>query len=169
MIGGGRTVFAWSALALALAACGGETVRPERSAAALATVAPAASAAPAFATVDRTATSHIVAARTAVVRDAAAWQGLWTEHAGVEAPLPPVDFAKDMVIGVFLGHRASGCYAADVAALEETGGKLRVQAVETTPGPNSVCMMMITAPAHLIVTARSDLAVEFATETRAQQ
>ncbi len=118
-----------------------------------------------FVTLDQSATSRIAAARTVVVKDAQAWQRLWAEHAGPDAAPPQVDFASRMVIGVFLGTRSSGCYATEIARIDAAGSKLRVQAIDKVPGPTVRCMMMITAPAHLVATARSDLPVEFATET----
>jgi hypothetical protein len=128
--------------------------------------APAADSAPAFTTLDQSKTSHIDAARTVVVKDAAAWARLWDEHAGSDRPAPQVDFTTSMVVGVFLGSRPSGCHSTAIAALERVGNTLRVEQVEKVPGPTVRCMMMIVTPAHLVVTARSELAVEFTTKTR---
>ncbi len=43
--------------------------------------------------------SGIATARTVVVRDEAAWQALWNE-AATRKPIPKVDFAKRMLVGV---------------------------------------------------------------------
>lgn len=126
---------------------------------------PQAAAALPFTTIDQGATSRIDAARTVVVKDADAWRRLWAEHAGPEIAPPPVDFATSMVVGVFLGSRPSPCYSTAIVGLESVEGKIRVQQVDKIPGPTVRCMMMIATPAHLILTARSEATVEFATKT----
>ncbi|WP_296943419.1 hypothetical protein [uncultured Massilia sp.] len=118
-----------------------------------------------FVTLDKSTTSRIDAPRTVVVRDAQAWQRLWAEHAGADAAPPQVDFAARMVVGVFLGTRSSGCHGTEIAGIAVAGGRIRVQEIDKVPGPTVRCMMMLTAPAHLVATTRSDLPVEFATET----
>jgi hypothetical protein len=102
----------------ALAGCAGPAARTDT---------PAAAGAPAFTTLDQSKTSRIDAPRTVVVKDAAAWSRLWAEHAGSDAPAPQVDFAKNMVAGVFLGSRPSGCYSTAIAGVERVGDTLRVE------------------------------------------
>lgn len=139
-----------------LAGCAGTGVRSET---------PAAAAAVAFTTIDQSKTSRIDAPRTVVVKDGAAWRRLWAEHAGSEMPPPQVDFAADMVVGVFLGSRPSGCHSTAIKGIERVGSTLRIDQVDTVPGPAVRCMMMIVTPAHLVVTPRSELVVEFVTKT----
>ena len=56
--------------------------------------------------------SGITALRFEVVRDAAAWAALWTEHAGAGTP-PAVDFTREMVVGLWLGARPTGGYSVE--------------------------------------------------------
>jgi hypothetical protein len=116
-----------------------------------------------FATVDATSMSAIHEARTVVVKDAAAWARLWNEHAPGRA-LPVVDFAADMVVGVFMGSGASSCYTTAIDGVARTADRIIVHELRSVPGPDVVCAMHVTTPAHLVVVPRSDLLVEFATE-----
>lgn len=63
--------------------------------------------------------SGMAEAQNVVVRDAKAWETLWTQvnsKRGESAPpLPPVDFAKQMVVGVFTGTQPSGCNELHIA------------------------------------------------------
>lgn len=116
-----------------------------------------------FQTVDATSMSNIHEARTVVVKDAAAWTRLWSEHAPGRA-LPAVDFAANMVVGVFMGPGANSCYTMVIDGVGRTADRILVHALRSVPGPDIVCAMHVTTPAHLVVVPRSDLPVEFATE-----
>jgi hypothetical protein len=116
-----------------------------------------------FRTADVTALSNIHAARTVVVKDAAAWTRLWNEHAPGRAQ-PTVDFAADMVVGVFMGTGASGCYTTAIDGVVRTADRILVHELRSVPGPDIACAMHVTTPAHLVVVPRSDLPVEFALE-----
>ncbi len=120
----------------------------------------------AFKTVEQTSRSDIERARTEVVRDQEAWAKLWAEHAGPDAALPKIDFAEQMVIGVFMGTQESGCYSTTITDVLRYGSSIIAAHVDTVPGKDVMCTKAITAPAHIVVTARSDLAVEFAKEVR---
>jgi hypothetical protein len=116
-----------------------------------------------FQTVDATSMSNIREARTVVVKDAAAWARLWSEHAPGR-PLPTVDFAARMVVGVFMGPGANSCYTIAIDGVGRTADKILVRALRSVAGPDFACAMHVTTPAHLVAVPRSDLPVEFATE-----
>lgn len=116
-----------------------------------------------FETADATTMSAIHEARTVVVKDAAAWARLWNEHAP-DRPLPAVDFATDMVVGVFMGTGASSCYTTAIDGVARAADRIIVHELRSVPGPDIACAMHVTAPAHLVVIRRSDAPVEFATE-----
>ena len=68
------------------------------------------------------------AAAQQVVRDPAAWQALWTRlHANASAApvLPPVDFAKDMVVVAAMGMKGHGGYKIAITAAADDAGKSR--------------------------------------------
>jgi hypothetical protein len=118
----------------------------------------------AFKTIDQSTRSSVREARNVVVKDTESWAALWAQHAGAGAPLPVVDFGKQMVIGVFLGTRENGCYSTSISKVVQFGNKISVLHVDTVPGMGVLCTLQITAPAHLVVIDRSDNSVEFATE-----
>ncbi len=71
-----------------------------------------------------------------VVRDAADWAALWTEHQhrGAIMARPAVDFARETVVAVFLGQQASSGWAVEVVDVAEvTSHTLEVQYSVTRP------------------------------------
>lgn len=116
-----------------------------------------------FRTADATSLSGIQEARTVVVKDEAAWTRLWNEHAPGRDK-PAVDFASQMVVGVFMGNGPSSCYSTAIDGILGTADKILVREVRSVPGPDIMCAMHVTTPAHLAVIPRSDLPVVFSTE-----
>ena len=111
-----------------------------------------------------------------VIKDSAAWLALWAQHTdmpvavGAEpAPrlaLPAVDFSRDMVLAVFMGGFGSGCYSIGVQSIVKLDTKLQVNVLRTEPGTGAICTLAMTSPFHMVVLARSELPVEFVTQTR---
>ena len=111
-----------------------------------------------------------------VIKDSAAWLALWAQHTDMPlavgaapAPrpaLPAVDFSRDMVVAVFMGGYGSGCYSIGVQSVVKQDAKLQVNVLRTEPGPGAICTMAITSPFHMVMLPRSELAVEFVTQTR---
>lgn len=95
-----------------------------------------------------------------VVRNAADWQALWQRHAaGRQAPA--IDFAKNMVVAVFLGSRSSSGYQVEITGVRTEGDTLVVQWAERQPGPDTVAAQVMTAPAHLVTVPQHQGAVRF--------
>jgi hypothetical protein len=115
-------------------------------------------------TADATSLSNIHDERTVVVKDEAAWTRLWNEHAPGRDK-PAVDFASHMVIGVFMGYGANSCFATSIDGVVRTADRILVRELRSVPGPDIVCAMHVTSPAHLAVIPRSDLPVVFSMET----
>jgi hypothetical protein len=78
-----------------------------------------------FQTIDQTTRSGVREARNVVVRDTPSWAALWSAHAGSGAALPTVDFSRQMVVGVFLGTQANGCYATKISNVAQNFGAAR--------------------------------------------
>lgn len=75
---------------------------------------------------------------TAVARTPAEWEALWQRHTGGDKKrgAPPVDFTKEMVVGVFLGARPRAGYWVELKTVE-----LPSEAVDealTVSGPSLV-------------------------------
>ncbi len=83
-------------------------------------------AAPAPRVLDSGDQSNMDDARQAVVRTAAELNALWRLHAP-ERQQPKVNFATEMVVGVFIGSRPSAGFAVEILAVEERAGATVVQ------------------------------------------
>jgi hypothetical protein len=112
---------------------------------------------------DATSLSGVHEERTVVVKDDAAWTRLWKEHAPDRAK-PAVDFASQMVVGVFMGSGANSCYSTAIDGILRTTDRILVRELRSVPGPEIMCAIHVTTPAHLVVIPRSDLPVVFSTE-----
>ena len=117
-------------------------------------------ATPSFRTVEKGAQSLVDSARQVTARTDAEWQAIWRQHSPARA-LPAVDFAREMVVGIFLGSRPTAGYGADVAAVRDEQGVLIVQYRETQPGPERITAQVLTSPYHLIAVPKHDGAVRF--------
>lgn len=124
-------------------------------------VPPKAGAAMGFTSLDLTTRSAIGQARTVTIRDADSFSALWAAHGNVHQAMPLIDFSRNMVVGVFMGAQPNGCYSTGIDSLVRAAGKINVQVTDAVPGPNVLCTLAMTAPAHLVVTDRSELPVEF--------
>lgn len=120
----------------------------------------------AFKELDRSSRSLVAQPKNVVVRDAAGFAALWAEHGGV-MPLPQVDFARHMVIGVFLGSRPNGCHSTAIDSVVRANGKITVARTDTEPGPGVMCTLAIVHPAHIVMVERSEAPVEFTSQIKA--
>ena len=109
---------------------------------------------------DRGDQSNVDEFRQVVVRTAAGWSALWRQHAP-DRPRPAVDFARDMVAGVFLGSRPSAGFAIDVVSAREEHGNLVVRYRESSPGPGAIAAQVITSAYCIVALPRRDGEVRF--------
>jgi hypothetical protein len=113
-----------------------------------------------FTTVARGDQSGIEEAREVVVRTPEEWKKIWQAHAP-ERPMPEVDFAKQMVVGVFLGYRSTGGFGATITGIERDGENLVVSWREDRPAPGAITTQVLTYPFHLVRTDRAAGRVSF--------
>ena len=107
--------------------------------------------------------SGIDDARQVAIRTRAEWDVLWKAHTSGAAlgEQPAVDFASEMVLGVFLGTRPTAGYSVEIVRTVKVNGAVRVEYVESAPGRGSVTAQVLTAPFHLVAVPREDGPVEF--------
>ena len=102
-----------------------------------------------------------------VRRTQEAWEKLWKSHrANVKGgdPNPPkVDWAKEMVLAVYMGARPTGGYAVRIPSVTEEKEKLVAAVAERKPGPTELVSQAFTAPFTLVAVAKSEKAVEWKT------
>lgn len=99
-----------------------------------------------------------------VVRDAAEWARVWKRHQARVLPTPPlpeVDFAHEMVLGVTLGPRPTGGYGVRIRAARVRDGKLVAEVVESAPATGAIVPMVVTEPYAFVRVPRFDGEVVF--------
>jgi len=123
-----------------------------------------------FSTVELGVSSGIREPTRVVARTSREWLVVWARHAqpvGAVVP-PPVDFSRDMVVGVFMGERDTGGYQIEITGVERTAEVLRVQYQVREPEPGAVLTQALTQPFHLVRLARDDAFVSFVRESDAR-
>lgn len=119
-----------------------------------------------IATIDRGELSGVDTPRQVVVRDQAAWAALWREHAPERTP-PAVDFARTMVVGVFLGSRPTASYGVTITRVRRENGEIVVSYREDRPPPGAMVAQILTSPFHLVRVERAEGRVRFEREAAA--
>jgi len=93
-------------------------------------------------------------ARRLVIKDANAWAQFWSEL-GV-GDRPAVDFTRDVVIAAAAGQRPTGGHEIAIDRVTKADGRLTVEVVETTPGPNCMTTASLTQPVDVVVVPAAD-------------
>jgi hypothetical protein len=122
-----------------------------------------------FRVLEEGAGSAILIAELAVARDMTEYGALWSRHrpppppgvgAPVEAP-PAVDFATEIVVGIFLGGRPTTGFSVAILAAEWEGNGIRIDWEERQPGTGCVVSPAITHPYLLAAVSRTEGPVDF--------
>jgi hypothetical protein len=113
-----------------------------------------------FTTISQSEQSSVDEARQVVVRTPEAWKALWKEHAPGR-PMPAVDFATSMVVGVFLGSRNTAGYRVTITGIERDGANVAVTYREERPGGGDILAQVMTFPHHLVRVERVAGEVKF--------
>lgn len=92
--------------------------------------------------------SRIESPERQVLRDAAGLAELRSQLGGAE--LPPVDFARELVVVAAAGQKPSGGHTISVGRVTLNDGELLVEVVETTPGPDCVTTQALTQPVDVV-------------------
>jgi PrcB C-terminal len=105
-------------------------------------------------TIDRGDHSQIMSPRQVAVRTQAEWDALWREHMPARPPAP-IDFSKEMAVGVFLGSKPTAGYSVSIVSATEEGGALRVRYRETRPPADAITAQLITYPYQIVAVLKS--------------
>lgn len=105
--------------------------------------------------------SAIAEERVEVCRSRDEFAALWSEHARLqlpEPPLPEVDFAAHMVVAVFAGERPTAGYGVAVESVtrDAGAGALVVVAREDAPPEDSVQAQMVSSPFTMVAVDRAE-------------
>jgi hypothetical protein len=99
-------------------------------------------------TIEKGTDSAVESAGQFTARTQAEWTKLWKSHAW-DRPLPKVDFAREMVVGVFMGSRPTAGFAVEIVRTRVQQGTLIVEYRETPPPADAMTAQILTAPYHL--------------------
>ena len=106
-----------------------------------------------FITIAKGARSGVRQPSQIVIRSQSEWQKLWRQHTStstVPAPLPVVDFDKEIVAAVFLGEKPTGGYGVEISSAEVADRALTVFVRETSPKPGAMVTQAINQPFHIV-------------------
>jgi hypothetical protein len=115
---------------------------------------------PSFTNIAKGDSSEQQLAKQVTVRTAAEWTALWKDHAPTEK-MPAVDFAKDMVVGIFLGTKPSAGHGVEIVGVRTEGKDLIVEYVQKQPAPGTMAAQILTEPYHLVAVPKHAGTVRF--------
>ena len=64
---------------------------------------------------------------------------------------PEVNFSRDLVIAVASGEHSSGGHQIVVQQVTRDGGELRIEVVDTSPGPDCMTTSALTQPVDVVL------------------
>lgn len=105
--------------------------------------------------------SEIVDPARHVVRDSAAWEALWSSHAGPGSQPPHVDFATQMVVAAFAGERPTPGHGIEIVGARRESASLAVSVSEVQPPRGMIAAQIIVTPFHLVTLPRYEGEVRF--------
>lgn len=106
-----------------------------------------------FTTIAQGTSSGITTATRTVIRDQGAWARLWTEHTARLTPAPPpppVDFSREMVVGVFAEEQRTGGFEIEIQQIKQGPEGITVQYRERGPSPGALVTQAFTQPYHIV-------------------
>jgi hypothetical protein len=112
--------------------------------------------APSTRTIEKGDQSNVDEAKQVLVRTDAEWTRLWQQH-NPDRPRPKVDFAKEMVVAVFMGSRPNAGFSTTITSAMAANGALVVRYKETMPGAGGVSAQILTFPYHIVAISKADV------------
>jgi len=107
-------------------------------------------------TVEKGDQSNIENAKQVLVRTDAELRTLWQQHSP-DRPPPKIDFAKEMIVAVFMGSRPNAGFSTAVVSATAAAGVLMVRYSETKPGPGTVAAQILTFPYDIVAIPKADV------------
>ena len=101
-----------------------------------------------------------------VVRDSGTWATTWTRLLGSHsprAPLPAVDFSREMIVVASMGTRSSGGYTMGVDSVFAARDTVFFHVREQSPGSRCGTTAALTSPVGLARVERTDRPIGFVT------
>jgi len=106
-----------------------------------------------FQTVSKGSRSGVRDSRQMVLRGQAEWHALWAQHVSTDAlpaPPPPIDFARGLVVAVFLGDKPTGGYDVTISRAQRGHDSVVIYFRERVPAPGALVTQSLTQPFHVV-------------------
>ncbi len=117
-----------------------------------------------FATLARGQYSGIEEKKYVIVTSQKEWERLWEKVHKFITPAPDVpviDFASDIVLGVFMGTRPTGGYSIEIDELRACDDRILAIVKSRSPGPEDMVTTALTQPYHIIRLEATGREIEF--------
>jgi hypothetical protein len=114
-----------------------------------------------FVSIGQGSVSGIVDPQEVVIQSAEEWRELWSTHAPSAPAPPPVDFARELVVGIFAGQRPTSGYQVQVVRVERGETMISVVYQVTGPPADAMVAQVLTQPFLLITLPRLGLPIRF--------
>lgn len=108
-------------------------------------------------TIEKGDQSNIEDATQVLIQTDDEWTALWRRHSP-DRPMPKVNFAREMVVGVFMGSRPNAGFSTEVISAVVVKGVLVAQYRDTVPSRGAVAAQVLTFPYHLVAIPKSPVA-----------
>jgi hypothetical protein len=113
-------------------------------------------------------TSDLTERAQRVIRSEAEWEDFWDglNRQQSYAPVPDVDFEREMLLIAAMGARPTGGYVIEIASAVERADAIEVRVVETSPGRLCGTTQAVTEPADIVRVTRSAKPVRWVEQER---
>ena len=111
-----------------------------------------------IATIEKGYRSGIRGPLQTVIRNQDEWNAFWKRHSSTDTNpmLAPIDFSREMVVGIFLGEKSTGGYEVEIVRAERRDSSLYFHYREESPPQGAVVTQALTQPFHLVRVAKYD-------------
>src|SRR5262249_31590749 len=111
-----------------------------------------------IATVEKGDRSSIRGPLQTVIRNQDEWNAFWKRHSFTDTNpmLAPIDFGREMVVGLFLGEKSTRGYEVEIVRVERRDSSLYFHYREESPPQGAVVTQALTQPFHLVRVAKYD-------------
>jgi len=103
-----------------------------------------------------------------LIKDKSEFEKAWAQCSARDesrTKIPDVDFETEMVLLVAMGQQRTGGYAIEITAVTPTQDRVRVALKTKEPAPGGITIQALTAPFHMVAVPRSELKLEFITQS----
>lgn len=114
-----------------------------------------------FVSISQGAASGIADPQEIVIESEQEWQKLWERHDPSGSAAPRVDFATQVVVGIFAGQRPTAGYQVQIVKVEREKNRIIVIYQLKSPPTDALVAQVLTQPFIIIRIPRLNLPIQF--------